>query len=77
MAVCWGIGNFSDATPEDERFVAIDTGFLSACGVREDGTTICWDYGYGPPFTLEHEFIAVSTGPFQTCGLLEGRRCRL
>ena len=47
-----------------------------ACGIRADnGTAECWgSYDVGNPPEPDAAFHAVSSGPFQTCGILEADR---
>ncbi len=83
--VCWGNpetetepessgrrGDFArEWPPEGERFTAISTGTSNTCGLRADGTAICWgENTNGAAFPPRDErFVAISCGDADTCGL--------
>lgn len=60
------------APPEGERFTAISSGRSFTCGLRADGSPVCWgeDLGSGAASPPEDErFVAISSGGFHACGL--------
>ena len=62
------------AVPEHERLAAISNGYEHVCGLRSDGSPVCWseveeDGRAHPPST--ERFTAVSSGGKHTCGLQE------
>ncbi len=78
---CWGveeedgyIGRGQTSPPEGERFVSITSGWSHACGLKEDGTAVCW----GPePYatglggwdeTPDERFAWIDAGNGYTCG---------
>ena len=73
----------SESTPPDDatdgdgalltsaQFTAVDVGDSHACGLRLDGSVVCW--GANPVGRIEApagEFLAVSAGGLHSCGLL-------
>ena len=66
--------------PASVRFTAIDAGYGTAggthsCGLRLDGTTVCWgDTADDRSRAPEGQFAAVSAGERHTCGLLTDSR---
>ena len=54
-------------------FVAISSGTLHTCGLREDGSAACWGSEiWGEASPLERKtFTAISSGDTHTCGLRE------
>ena len=60
-------------------FMFISSGLLHTCGLREDGTSVCWwvagegfGFGSGSPSPPEEErFVSISSGLSHTCGLRE------
>ena len=72
-AICWGSDvNENWPPPEDERFVAISSGYSHSCGLRSDGKAVCWSDTEAltevPP---NQTFRAISSGGSDTCGLRE------
>ena len=58
--------------PEGERFVAIDSGMLHSCGLREDGSVSCWGTGNFAGAYPEHErFVSIDVGLLLICGIRE------
>lgn len=60
------------APPEGERFASISSGRSFTCGLRSDGSPVCWgeDLGSGAASPPEGErFVAVSSGAIHACGL--------
>ena len=53
--------------PSGETFTSISTGRLHACGLREDGTPVCW--GIGSSRTKDGPFSAIASGQFRTCSI--------
>ena len=58
-------------TPELVTLSAISSGVAHTCGLRPDGTPVCWgNNGYGratPP--VGQKFVSISSGALYTCGL--------
>jgi len=54
---------------------SISTGMYHTCGVKTDGSLVCWGYdGYGQvsgPNAAADAFTRVSGGGYHTCGLKE------
>ena len=77
----WGGEDLGDLPvphpPEDEKFVAISSGTFHVCGLREEGTVVCWgvsDSGELPPWNSglkEVRFTSLNTQGCYTCGLLQ------
>ena len=68
---CWGEERYhgSHVSPENERFTMISIGSEQACGVRVDGSVLCWgDRARDIP--SNYRFSSVSTYSGHTCGLL-------
>ena len=68
------IEDASWAPPEGERFASISVGGLYACGLRRDGSPVCWgeqlDDFVGPMTPpIGARFTAISVGDFNACGL--------
>lgn len=40
--VCWGPRGWGIGPPDDERFTTISLGQADGCGLREDGSVVCW-----------------------------------
>ena len=56
--------------PEGEAFIYIDSGDLFTCGVRSDGSVICWGVGSNELEAPERErFRSVSCGSNHVCGV--------
>ena len=57
--------------PQNERFVWISAGAAHTCGLRPDGTAVCWGHnGDGrasPP--RDERFTSISAGSLHTCGV--------
>ena len=74
--MCWGGDEVLSSVPEGDPFVALSGGWEHTCGLREDGTAVCWHFfedrlhwSDEPP---EGEtFAALSSGHGHTCGLRE------
>ena len=90
MAVCWGDGGnaictgtgchsewspepIPESPPEGERFASLSTDGPH-CGLRMDGTPVCWtkyvDSGLSSPPEGER-FTSISASPTHACGLRE------
>ncbi len=68
---CWGsISPFADAFDAGESLAAIDVADDGLCGLRSDGTSLCWGndvYGeYDPP---SMPLAAIQTDGHESCGL--------
>ena len=56
--------------PASVRFTAIDAGGGHTCGLRADGTVVCWgDNQHAQAHALDGYFRAVSAGGNHSCGL--------
>ena len=56
--------------PASVRFTAIDAGYAHTCGLRADGSVVCWgDNQHGQAHALDGRFRAVSAGGNHSCGL--------
>ena len=68
---CWDGFRNAWSLPEGEKLEAMSVGWVHACGVRFDGTPVCWGVDQGgkasPP--IEEKFIQVSSGTSHSCGL--------
>ncbi len=56
----------------DENWIfpeTISTGSIHTCGVKSDGTLICWGDGGGASTPPEGTFTQVSAGFYYNCGL--------
>ena len=53
----------------DEVFRSVDAGTDNGCGVRGDGSVVCWGRG---EFTLDGEYEMVSVGVGAACGVRVG-----
>ena len=63
--------------PEDipaGRFGAVSAGWLTACGLRVDGSVECWGgvRDWSDPAVPAGAFVAVGSGGFRACGLRPG-----
>ena len=58
--------------PEGETLIAISSGEYHTCGLRADGSAVCWGL-LNPDSVLPEEetFVAISSGAYHTCGLRE------
>ena len=51
-------------------FTAVSAGFFHSCGVRMNGTAVCWGWnGDGRADAPSGSFTAVSAGSYHSCGL--------
>ena len=51
-------------------FISVSAGSLHSCGVRTDGTAVCWgSNGDGQPAAPSGSFISVSAGSLHSCGV--------
>jgi alpha-tubulin suppressor-like RCC1 family protein len=65
---CFGSGGSMEAP--DSRFKALAAGQLSACGIQDDDTLLCWGADYSPTIEApEGEFTALSMGPHHACAI--------
>ena len=64
-------GYYEQTPPSRERLISISTGRAHSCGLREDGTAVCWgsnqDGKASPP--ARERFISVKAGVSHSCGL--------
>ena len=86
LPACGG-GDAGDAPPTEgaarspDGFIAVESGYFSSCGLRNDGSLICWgntEYEPDPdgavlyvPPPQGQKFTALSSGDFQACALRE------
>ena len=64
-------GYYVQTPPAGEKFVSIGVGGTHTCGLREDGTAVCWGdnkHGQSSPPAGE-KFISIDVGYSHTCGL--------
>jgi hypothetical protein len=94
--VCWGAGQVStcraglacksldygqSAAPADERFIQVAAGVLHSCGLRDNGSVVCWGrgmrnsggYDVGQAMPQPGPFQFISAGLGHTCGLADGK----
>ena len=68
------IGGYFDQTPPaSEKLVSLSTNNIHSCGLRQDGTAVCWGNnrrGEASPPAGE-TFVSVDTGGTHSCGLRE------
>ena len=66
-------GYFDQTPPAGETLVSLSTDYMHSCGLREDGTAVCWgsnrDGEASPP--AGEKFVSVDTGSLHSCGLRE------
>ncbi len=75
MSACWGLDLDGAASPPpDERFSAIDAGFVATCGLRQSsGDLVCWGYsGLGLTAPPSGGHSAVSVGAGHACAVSVG-----
>ena len=75
MPECWGFDDDGQASPpEGERFVSIGSSSAYSCGLKDDGSVICWGTedmaGAYPP---NERFVSIDVGSFLVCGIREDR----
>lgn len=67
------IGGYYDQTPPPgEKLSSISTGWVHSCGLREDGTPVCWgsnQYGKATP-PSDERFASIDAGSSHSCGVL-------
>ena len=62
----------SGGSQSTERFAAISSGYSYTCGLREDGSAVCWGVEvWGEASPPRETFTAISSGHSHTCGLRE------
>ena len=71
--MCWGLDDYGQASPpEGERLTAIDSGAGHSCGLRADGSVVCWGAENFADAYPEHErFVSIDAGGFGSCGIRE------
>lgn len=66
-------GYIDQTPPSGEKLVSISTGWRHSCGLREDGTALCWgrnqDGASSPP--EGERFLSVDAGVGHSCGVRE------
>ena len=64
-------GYFDQNPPAGEKLTSISTGWVHSCGLREDGTAVCWgsnqDGKATPP--AREKFASVDAGTSHSCGV--------
>ena len=64
-------GYYDQTPPAGEKLTSISTGWVHSCGLREDGTAVCWGSNQGgkasPP--AGEKFVSVEAGTSHSCGL--------
>jgi alpha-tubulin suppressor-like RCC1 family protein len=69
LLYCWGLT--TGMTPEG-KFQSVSAGIEHTCGVRADGTALCWgNTKDGRSDAPDGKFLAVSAGGGHSCGLRE------
>ncbi len=66
-------GYFDQTPPAGEKLVSISTGWVHSCGLREDGTALCWgsnQHGKSSP-PEDENFLSVDAGVGHSCGIRE------
>ena len=59
--------------PPEGEFLDVAAGRFHACGLRADGSVVCWgSSGEGQATSPGGEFAAISAGEYHTCGLRPG-----
>ena len=59
-----------DVRVEAGKFTAVSAGGNHSCGLRADGTIVCWGFNkYGQADPPDGKFTAVSAGLYHSCGL--------
>jgi hypothetical protein len=71
---CWGRNDYSQASPPDGSFTAVDGGDLLTCAVATEGGIKCW--GFEPWKPAGSNFVAVSLASGASCGLQRNGRIR-
>ncbi len=67
-------GTVSLAQGNSYGFVSVASGYAHTCGLRADGSIVCWgDNRYGQATTPEGSFIALDSGGNKTCGVRTDR----
>ena len=64
-------GYFDQTPPAGERFESLSVGWVHACGLRQNGTAVCWgsnQYGKATPPPGER-LKSISSGQSHTCGI--------
>ena len=66
-------GYYDQAPPSGERLQSISVGWVHACGLRTDGTTVCWGSNQGGKATPPsgEKFKHISSGTNSSCGIRE------
>ena len=63
-------GYYDNTPPAGERLTSISTGWVHTCGLREDGTAVCWGSNqHGKSSPPGGRFMAISGGVSYTCAL--------
>ena len=58
------------AASEGSRLIAVSAGGAHTCGVKSDGTVVCWgDNDFGKATPPAGTFVQVSAGGLHTCGV--------
>jgi hypothetical protein len=67
--VCWGRNDVGQATPPTGTFTRIVAHLASTCGIRTDGTTVCWGgRALSPPHGPFKEMFVGQFGAY-VCGV--------
>ena len=66
-------GYYDQTPPAGEKLTSISTGWVHSCGLRDDGTAVCWgsnqDGKASPP--AGERFLSIDAGTNHSCGLRE------
>lgn len=63
--VCWGFG----AQPPDEALLQIQPAREFGCGLRVDGTMLCWGNTSLAPDVLEGKYTHMAASSYELCGI--------
>ena len=68
---CWGNDYFGETNAPEGRFDSLAVGEFVSCGLRADGSFVCWGQGSGylPEWLEALRFRAPAPASYHTCGL--------
>ena len=63
---------YGQSSPPNESFVKLASGFDHTCGLKGDGTVLCWgDNSYGQINPPSEQFVYISSGYRYSCGVTQ------